>query len=72
MAVINGTAGNDTLKGGTGSDTIYGYAGDDRIDGGSGGDVMYGGAGNDIYIVANSYDKVSKACSRKQRQASLH
>ena len=58
MAVINGTAGNDTLKGGTGSDTIYGYAGDDRIDGGSGGDVMYGGAGNDTYIVDNSYDQV--------------
>jgi len=47
-----GTAGNDTITGGSSSDPVlYGLGGDDTIDGGLGSDKMYGGAGNDTYIV---------------------
>jgi Ca2+-binding RTX toxin-like protein len=48
MAVINGTAGSDTLTDTSGSDTINGFAGDDTINGGRGGtDVVNGGDGRD-------------------------
>ena len=47
MAIINGTAANDTLTGGAGSDVITGHAGDDRLIGGDGNDTLKGGAGND-------------------------
>jgi len=49
MATINGTAGNDILKGTDGADTIFGLAGDDTIDGVLGADTLYGGSGNDLF-----------------------
>ncbi|HEV8391529.1 MAG TPA: hypothetical protein VGQ35_16880 [Dongiaceae bacterium] len=47
MAVINGTANNDTLVGGAGNDIISGLAGDDKISGLGGNDVLNGDDGND-------------------------
>ena len=44
---IDGMAGNDVLKTGSGSDTIDGGAGNDIITGGAGKDFLSGGAGND-------------------------
>ena len=44
---IFGGKGNDTIKGGSGSDTIHGEAGNDTIDGSFGADLIYGGIGND-------------------------
>ncbi|HEX7985844.1 MAG TPA: calcium-binding protein, partial [Duganella sp.] len=63
MAVFTGTAGNDTLTGGTaadqllglgGNDTLLGNAGNDILDGGSGADVLNGGLGTDTATYANS------------------
>ncbi|WP_024768442.1 calcium-binding protein [Aquimarina macrocephali] len=54
-----GTAGDDTLYGGTGTDTMLGYAGDDylyaspendTLDGGVGDDTLEGSSGDDSYI----------------------
>ncbi len=42
-----GTAGDDFLTGGVGSDTIQGFAGDDILAGGFGNDAIDGGDGND-------------------------
>jgi Ca2+-binding RTX toxin-like protein len=47
---IRGNDGADTLLGGTGDDTIYGLAGDDSIDGGDGKDWLVGNAGNDTLL----------------------
>jgi Ca2+-binding RTX toxin-like protein len=45
---INGTAANDVLTGGFGSDKLYGLGGNDVLNGGDGNDSLYGGDGNDI------------------------
>ena len=71
MAIITGTAGNDTgvnsLVGTSSNDTIYGYGGNDTLYGnggndtligGAGVDAMYGGADNDTYYVDNYWDMV--------------
>jgi Ca2+-binding RTX toxin-like protein len=50
MAIINGTAGNNTLNGTAGADTINGFAGNDRITGDEGNDLARMGAGNDTFI----------------------
>ena len=50
MAVINGTAGNDTIPGTPADDTINGLAGNDTIDGGAGNDSISGGTGNDLLL----------------------
>lgn len=42
-----GTAGADTLVGGTADDTLAGFDGNDSLTGGGGGDVMYGDEGHD-------------------------
>lgn len=47
MAIINGTAGRDTLNGTSGNDSIYGLAGADRILTGDGSDLVEGGEGDD-------------------------
>ncbi|MEQ1589018.1 MAG: calcium-binding protein [Gallionella sp.] len=51
MAIINGTAANDTLAGTAAADTINGLAG---------ADTMIGGLGNDIYYVDNIGDVASE------------
>jgi Ca2+-binding RTX toxin-like protein len=45
--LINGTAANDSLVGGSGNDTINGFAGADTIVGGAGNDLIDGNDGND-------------------------
>jgi len=47
VAIINGTAGNDSLAGTSGSDTISGFGGNDTLNGNGGSDVFDGGAGFD-------------------------
>ena len=54
LAVIDGTAGNDTLTGTVNDDTIYGNSGDDTLDGDAGNDTLYGGDGND-YLSSHSF-----------------
>ncbi|WP_425349965.1 calcium-binding protein, partial [Rhizobium acidisoli] len=54
MAVITGTAGNDTLNGTTGEDQISGLDGNDVLIGGAGADQLIGGAGMDIASYANT------------------
>lgn len=46
-AVVNGTAGDDTLYGTNSKDTIYGYEGNDTIAGKGLGDEIWGGTGSD-------------------------
>jgi hypothetical protein len=48
MALINGTAGDNTLNGGNEDDTLLGRAGDDVLNGRSGDDVLRGGSGDDV------------------------
>ena len=57
--VIEGGAGNDTLKGkeaddtligGDGDDKLYGNTGSDTLIGGEGDDLLEGGMGDDVYI----------------------
>lgn len=47
MAKINGTGGDDSLKGGAGSDVISGDTGSDKISGGDGADTVSAGGGED-------------------------
>jgi Ca2+-binding RTX toxin-like protein len=65
-AVIDGTAGPDTLVGTAKSDTIHGYGGADKIHGRAGDDLIYagkdltwdhvyGGRGNDRIHVSRDY-----------------
>jgi Ca2+-binding RTX toxin-like protein len=51
VAVINGTAGNDTLEDTAGNDVIDGMDGDDIITVTAGNDEVWGGAGSDILIL---------------------
>lgn len=50
--ILNGAAGNDTLRGGSSADVL---------NGGIGTDTMTGGAGDDIYIVDAAGDVVTEA-----------
>jgi Ca2+-binding RTX toxin-like protein len=50
MAIINGTAGNDTRIGTAEADTINGFAGNDLITGDEGNDLVRMGAGNDTFF----------------------
>ena len=51
MAIFNGTAGNDNLVGGVGSDTLNGKTGNDTLDGGAGIDTLNGDDGDDTLRV---------------------
>ena len=53
MQKIKGTAGNDSLVGGTLQEMLIGYAGDDTIVAGDGDDVVKAGPGSDR-VNANS------------------
>ena len=53
MAVINGTAGADTLTGTASDDQIFGLDGNDVLIGGAGADQLDGGAGTDYASYAN-------------------
>ena len=67
MAVINGTAGSETLTGGSADDVINGLGGNDRLvsaggndtlDGGTGNDELLGGADNDLLIGGAGRDQL--------------
>lgn len=47
MAVITGTAGDDTLNGTASADELYGLEGNDTLIGGGGADQLFGGGGTD-------------------------
>lgn len=47
MAIINGTAGADSLLGTEGADLMQGFDGDDYLTGRAGDDLLIGGSGND-------------------------
>jgi Ca2+-binding RTX toxin-like protein len=63
MAILNGTAGNDTLSGGTEPDTVNGFGGNDTLFGGEGdsADTLNGGEGNDILLGGYSTQKPFEA-----------
>lgn len=54
-----GTAGNDTLSLGNGSDSLFGGAGNDVISAGNGDDVASGDAGSDVLSGGNGNDALS-------------
>jgi hypothetical protein len=59
---LNGTAGNDLLLGLGGNDTLNGLAGDDVLVGGAGTDTLNGGLGNDTYVfgLADGNDTINE------------
>jgi Ca2+-binding RTX toxin-like protein len=57
MATINGTSGNDELRGGDENDTLNGLAGGDDLLGGNGNDILVGGAGADGYVGGAGADR---------------
>ncbi|MCG6576676.1 calcium-binding protein, partial [Pseudomonas sp. AF32] len=59
MAVINGTAGADTLIGTTGDDEIYALGGNDVIKSTAGADKIDGGAGTDTVDYSASTEGIS-------------
>jgi uncharacterized protein YkwD len=61
--VINGTANNDSLTGGTASETINGLAGNDTIQAGAGNDSLHGGLGNDTLLGGDGNDTLIGANS---------
>ena len=58
-ATINGTNGNDTLRGTAKADVINGKAGSDTLYGGAGNDRLNGGAGKDKVFCGTGIDRVS-------------
>src|SRR6266446_2893462 len=56
---INGTAGDDFLKGSSQNDTINGGSGTDSIGGGGGADSLNGGDGNDFFSYSAPGDIVA-------------
>ena len=54
--MIDGFAGNDTLRGGGGNDTVSGGDGHDLLFGDDGNDALFGGAGRDTLLGGNGDD----------------
>ena len=63
MNVVQGTTGNDTLNGTSGSDMLIGLDGNDTLNGGLGTDRMVGGSGSDTYFVDSYGDVVVEEAS---------
>ena len=57
-AVVNGSAGNDTLTAGTAADTLNGGGGHDELDGGPGDDQLNGNRGNDRLLGQADNDRL--------------
>ena len=53
---VEGSAFDDTLRGGNAADTLSGRAGNDRISGGNAADTLYGDDGDDILDGGNDND----------------
>jgi Ca2+-binding RTX toxin-like protein len=60
---LAGFAGNDTLRGGSGSDYLSGYAGDDVLQGGDSIDGFEGGPGNDLILGGAGLDHMTESGS---------
>lgn len=58
QSVIEGSAGDNTMPGGTGNDRIVGHAGRDILGGSAGSDTLYGGTDNDRYIINSAGDRI--------------
>jgi Ca2+-binding RTX toxin-like protein len=58
VAIINGSAGNDSKSGGVANDTMNLFGGNDRGYGLGGNDFLYGGLGNDTLYGANGNDRL--------------
>ncbi len=58
MVDLSGTAGDDTLFGGSVNDTLFGGDGNDFLDGREGNDVLLGGLGDDLIegSAGNTFD----------------
>ncbi|MDE2405487.1 MAG: hypothetical protein KGM17_12545 [Sphingomonadales bacterium] len=52
--ILDGGAGNDSVKGGAGGDLLFGGEGNDTITGNGGADRLSGGAGNDVFTLDNT------------------
>jgi Ca2+-binding RTX toxin-like protein len=59
-SVLDGGAGDDTLRGGVLGDVLLGGSGNDALDGGLGADRMRGGSGDDAYVVDDAADLVEE------------
>jgi len=57
-SVVDGGAGNDTIKGGQVSDLIRGGDGNDYVRGGGGEDQVFGGDGNDRVTGGSGHDEL--------------
>ncbi|HEY1614377.1 MAG TPA: calcium-binding protein [Rhizomicrobium sp.] len=53
---LYGTAHNDTLIAGSGSDVLYGNGGDNTLIAGSGVDYMHGGSGNNTFSFSSGFN----------------
>ena len=58
LTPIEGTEGNDSIKGSYASEIIYGYGGNDTINGGYGNDTIYGGDGDDSILGSEGNDVI--------------
>ena len=52
--MLDGSTGNDTLRGGKGNDAIVGGDGDDFLFGGDGDDSLIGGNGLDKFLLSTN------------------
>jgi Ca2+-binding RTX toxin-like protein len=57
-ANLFGGGGNDTLRGGSGTDQLFGEAGNDTLLGKGGADLLFGGAGNDTLTGGDGNDQM--------------
>jgi Ca2+-binding RTX toxin-like protein len=57
--LIRGYSSSDVIRGLAGNDKLYGRAGDDTIEGGTGNDSLYGEAGNDLLLGGDDIDYLS-------------
>lgn len=80
MANINGTNGNNTLRGTRfeddiegrgGNDVIYGLGGNDDLEGDAGNDKLYGGAGNDDLDGGSGNDILDGGSGRNDLEGGL-
>lgn len=58
LFIIQGDAGNNTLKGSDRDETLLGLDGDDRLDGGYGNDTLQGGNGKDLLLGSGGHDSL--------------
>lgn len=56
---VEGTSGNDELKGGAGDDLLIGMEGDDRFANDAGSDLFYGGADKDVFFLNDATNDVA-------------